>query len=402
MAFITTADTATLTAKLTPLGRRLLVTNTNSLIAKFTLGDSDANYNVTDSLTTGEVPSIGGDIGVGNTVNNSSGNDISVKYPLFLSSRGGNAKAVEAASIGVTNVVSKIGQELNLSGSSYITENIVDRNDYATDTLVNLFTSFGLPLTEKQKSTYTATTFASGGWSDTAISGFASDKIVIIGVDSSKYGETLDGREIKISIPTSAGTFTVYSTFQNKGVSSTKEDATYKDTSNTTTHLGNSLGFLVSDDILTPNGGDVSKSWATGFGVVKPFSVGKKELFNLQSNSNLNLTADTVVGISYLSKGFMVITDPTIVAAFTTGYSGGPVVTFNSVSTDVVQNITCIAGRGEFGTSNNPTWATGDTVRITELGLYDINNNLIAYGKFDRQILKTVDGFSSFGVKITL
>ena len=401
MGFNTTATTATLTAKLTPLGRRLMVTNTNSLISRFALGDSDANYNVTNPLTTGQVPSIGGDIGIGNTVNNSSGNDISIRYPLFISSRGGNVKAVEPASISVSNILSKVGQEVNLSGS-YITENVIDINDYATDTLVNLFSSFGLPLNESQKNTYTGTTFSSGGWSDTALSGLASDKILIIGIDNSKYGETLDGREIKLSLPTSAGTFTLYSTFQNIGLKLTREDATYKESSTTTTNLGNSLGFLVSDDILTPNGGDVSKSWATGFGVVKPFSVGKKELYNLTTNSNLNVTADTVVGVGYLSKGFLVITEPTIVNAYNPAFTGTTTVTYNSVSTDVVQNITCIAGRGEFGTSKNPTWATGDTVRITELGLYDATNNLIAYGKFDRQILKTIDGFSSFGVKITL
>jgi hypothetical protein len=400
MGFNTTGTTAILTAKLTPLGRRLMVTNTNSLISRFALGDSDANYNVTNPLTTGQVPSIGGDIGIGNTVNNSSGNDISIRYPLFLSSRGGNVKAVEPASISVSNILSKVGQEVNLSGS-YITENVIDINDYATDTLVNLFTSFGLPLNESQKNTYTGVTFSSGGWSDTALSGLASDKILIIGIDNSKYGETLDGREIKLSLPTSAGTFTLYSTFQNIGLNATREDATYKELS-TTTNLGNSLGFLVSDDILTPNGGDVSKSWATGFGVVKPFSVGKKELYNLRTNSNLNITADTVVGVGYLSKGFLVVTEPTIVNAYNPAFTGTTTVTYNSVSTDVVQNITCIAGRGEFGTSNNPTWATGDTVRITELGLYDTTNNLIAYGKFDRQILKTIDGFSSFGVKITL
>jgi hypothetical protein len=401
MGFNTTATTATLTAKLTPLGRRLLVTNTNVLISRFALGDSDANYNATEILTTGEVPAMGGDIGKGGIINNSTGNDTNIKYPLFLTSQGGNLKAVDPASINVTNNLSKLGQEVNLSGVS-ITENIININDWATDSLVNLFTSFNLPVNQTQKNTYTATTFTSGGWSDTALSGLASDKILVIGIDNSMYGETLDGREIQLVIPTSAGTFTLYSTFQNKGFNLTREDGTYKDTSINTTHLGNSLAFLVSDDILAPNGGDVSKSWATGFGDVKPFSVGKKELYNLTTNSNLSLTADTVVGVAYLGKGFLVVTEPTIVDAFSTSFSGDTLITYNSMVTEVAQNVTCVAGRGEFGTSSNPTWATGDTVRVSEIGLYDKSNNLIAYGKFDQQILKTIDGFSSFGIKITV
>lgn len=403
MGYQATATTATLTAKLTPLGRQLLVTNTNNLITSFALGDSDANYNASNILTTGEVPAMGGDVGPNATVNNSTGNDTAIRYPLFLNELGGNLKSVDPASITVTNTLVKNGQVTGLSGSN-ITQNIINRNDTSTDSLVNLFASFGLPLTETEESTYTAITFANGGWSDTAISGLANDTIVVIGINNTQYGENLDGKEIKIDVVTTAGTYTLYSTFENKGINLSSEDGTYKDTSVNTSHLGLSLGLLTSDDILRPNGGDVSKSWATGFGTTKPFSVNKKELYNLVTDSNLSQTADTVVGVAYLDKGLLVITEPTIVNDFDPLFSGASAttITINSVSTDVVQNITCIAGRGEFGTSVNPTWTTNDTVRITEIGLFDELNRLIAYGKFDRQVPKTTDGFISFGIKITM
>jgi hypothetical protein len=42
MGYNTTAATQTLIAKLTPLGRQLLVTSNNTLITSFSLGDSDA------------------------------------------------------------------------------------------------------------------------------------------------------------------------------------------------------------------------------------------------------------------------------------------------------------------------------------------------------------------------
>jgi len=403
MGYQTTAATATLTAKLTPLGRQLLVTSTNNLITQFSLGDTDAYYNTVDSLSTGEVPAMGGDIGPNATSSNSTGGDTIIKHKILLNSLGGTLKPVDSASINVTNTLEYNGQVSGVSGTS-ISQQVIDRNDVLTDPLVNLFSSFNLPITESQKTTISATTFSRGGWGDTALSGLAADKIAVIAIDNSQYGENLDGKEIKLDLVTTSSTYTIYSTFQDTSIAATSEDAKYKDTSNNTISLGTSLGFLVSDDILKPNGGVATKSWATGFGTTKPFSVGRKELYNLLTNSNISKTADTVVGIAYLDKGILVVTDPTIVSGYSPSFSGasGTSVTLNSVSSNVIQNVTCVAGRGEFGTSSNPTWAIGDSVRISEIGLYDGLNRLIAYGKFDRQILKTSDGFMSFGIKISI
>jgi hypothetical protein len=403
MGFQSTATTETLTAKLTPLGRQLIVTNTNTLITKFALGDSDANYNSPLILSSGEVPSMGGEIGANNSTSNSVSNDTAIRYPLYVDSIGGNTKSVDSKSITINSSLYNNGQVVNISGSN-ITHFSVNVNNGTVDNNVNLFSTFGLPITQNQKNTFTATTLQSGGWSDTALSGLAADNIIVVGIADTQYGEALDGKEIKLNLVTSAGTFTVYSTFQNKNQSLLNEDATYKDTATNTIGFGRSVSFLVSDDIMTPNGGDVTKSWATGFGWVKPFSVGKKELYNLRTNTNIAKSADTVCGVAYLDKGLLVITEPTIVNAYNDSFSGssGTSITINSVSTDVVQNITCIAGRGEFGTSSNPTWAIGDPVRISEIGIYDNLNRLIAYGKFDRHIEKTSDGFMAFGINIKM
>jgi hypothetical protein len=48
---------------------------------------------------------------------------------------------------------------------------------------------------------------------------------------TSQYGETIDGKSIKISLPTSGGTYNIYSTFQNKGIQATVEDANLRETS---------------------------------------------------------------------------------------------------------------------------------------------------------------------------
>lgn len=399
MGFQPTATTVTLTAKLTPIGKQLLLTNTNNLISKFALGDSDANYNAKNTLSSGRVPTMGGDVGVNNTISNSVGYDTVIKYPIFRNDLGGNLKSVDPSSVNVSNTTTNNGQKTITTNN--ITQLIVDRNDYNSDPNVNLFTSFGLPVTELEKRNISGTTFTNGGWADTALSGLASDKIVIISIDNSQFGETLDGKQIKLELPTTTTKYDIYSTFQYKGANNHREDVNYKDTAINTAGLGTSLAFLVCDDILRPNGGNPSKSWGTGFGDNKPFSLGGKEFYNLRTNTNISKTADTVVGVAYLDKGILVLTDPTIVKDFDP-LTLRTSITYDSVSTNVVQNITCIAGRGEFGKSSNPTWSIGDSVRITEVGLYDDMNRLVAYGKFDRQIEKNVDGFISFGVKITL
>ena len=71
MGFNNTTTSVNLVAKLTPLGRQRLVSTNNALITSFSLGDSDANYNASLPLNSGEVPSLCGNIGPINTSGNS-------------------------------------------------------------------------------------------------------------------------------------------------------------------------------------------------------------------------------------------------------------------------------------------------------------------------------------------
>ena len=106
--------------------------------------------------------------------------------------------------------------------------------------------------------------------------------------------------------------------------------------------------------------------------------------------------------ISYLDKGFLVITEPTIVNDFVTGFSGatGTSITFDYDRVSVSQSITCLADRGEFGVSNNPTWSLGDIPRITEIGLFDNTGTLIAIGKLNKTYYKSVDDLVAFAITI--
>lgn len=400
MGFNSTATTTTLTAKLTPLGRQRLVSTNNGLITTFSLGDSDANYNAALPLTTGQIPSLGGNIGPNSTNSNSVTQNVRLRSTLILNTSGSVRKSVETQSSTISTELVNIGVT-TISGSS-LAQLSINRNNFNSDSNVNLFYSFGLPLTPLQDALFTTTTIANGGFSNTALSGLAQTQILVFALNNANYGDVIDGKTIRLTLPTSAGTYTMYSTFENKGIQTKVEDGNIRDTSVSSNKFGTNIAFLFSDSIMTPNGGDPTLSWATGYNTVKPFSVNNKRLYNLQTNSNLGLTADTAVGIAYLDKGILVITDPTIISNYDSVTATGASATFNSVSTNVFQNITCIANRGEFGNSTNTTFSTSDVPRISEIGLYDSLGNLIAIGKTDRHITKNVNEIKVFNVKISL
>jgi len=402
MGFNNTSPSINLVAKLTPLGRKRLVSTNNALISTFSLGDSDANYYAAFPLPSGQIPALAGNIGPMNSIGNGVTENVILKSLLYVNRNGITKKSVETQSSTIVTEMVANGF-ITITGSN-ITKLVVNRNNYESDTNVNLFYSFGLPLNSNDDYTFTGITNAKGGYSDTAYSALAVTNIAVLAVNNSTYGETLDGKSLKLTLPTSAGTFTIYSTFQNKNIPLTVEDASIYDTSIYAQAIDTNIAFLFSDNIKKPNG-DSTLSWATGWNTHKPFSLNRKQLFNFQTNTNLSLTADTIVGVAYLDKGFIVLTHPTIVNSLgnlTTGTTTGSTLTFDSVSTDIYQNITCIADRGEFGTSTNPSIGSGDSPRISEVGLYDNLGNLIAVAKTDRHIVKNVNEFIALGIKISL
>jgi hypothetical protein len=398
MGYNSTATTLTLTAKLTPFGRQKMVSTNNALIKTFSLGDSDANYYTNLTLGSGEIPGLGGDIGPNNTLSNSTTQSIGMRTMLLVNSTGSLKKPVSSQSINILSEISPNGFT-SISGDN-LTQNVVNRDDVTTDALVNLYYSFGLPLNYNNDTVYTGVTYANGGFSDTSLSGFSVSKILVIGIDNTNYGECIDGKTVKLEIPTTAGTYTIYSTYQGGANKLTTLDTLIADTAIQTNIYGNNVAMLVSDDIMKPNGGDSSLSWSTGYNTEKPFSLNQKQTYNFQTNSNVGVTADTLVGILYLDKGFAVITNPTIVNNFSD--TTGTTISFNSVSTNVYQSITCIADRGEFGSTTNPTFDFGDIPRISEIGLFDENGNLIAVAKTDRHITKNINEFLALGIKISL
>lgn len=400
MGFIPSANTITLTAKLTPIGRRKLVTNNNSLITTFSLGDSDANYATIPVLKTGEVPSSGGDIGTNTSFSNSTTSNISLKSMLIVNGNGVLQKLVEPTSSSIITEQALLG--FNAVSGSNLSQVTINRNENITNSLVNLYYSFGLSLNPLNDIKFTGTTYVNGGYANTALSGLAQTNIIVLGIDNSQYGEMLDGKSIKVVLPTSGGTYDIYSTYQNNVTSLEVQDSNYKEISQIGNAFGNNIAFLFSDSIMTPNGGAIGYSWATGYGIDKPFSLGNKSLFNLQTNSNIGATADTCVGVAYLDKGIIVITHPTIVNNYGNTPSIGATIEYNSVSTTVYQNVNCVANRGEFGGSTNQTFKSNNIPRISEVVLFDNTGDLIAIAKPDRHITKNINEFIALSINIQL
>lgn len=401
MGYNSTATTLTLTARLTPIGRQRMISTNNGLIKTFSLGDSDANYYTNLSLTTGEVPSIAGNIGVNSTNSNSTVKSTGLKSTLIVNSSGLLTKSVGSQSTNILTEYQSVGYT-TVSGSN-LTYSIVNRTDLTTDSKTNLFYSFGLPITDSNMNSFTATTSVNGGYSDTAFSGFGSNKILVVALDNSTYGELIDGKSLKLDLATTAGTYTIYSTYQTSSQPLNVLDGLYTDNSSVKSNIfGNNVSMLVCDTIMTPNGGDPSLSWATGYNTSRPFSYNGKKTYNYQTNSNLGLTADTLVGIAYLDKGMLVITNPTIVNNYVASAATATTISFDSVSSGVYQIVNCIADRGEFGSTTNPTFEFDDIPRITEVALYDDFGNMIAYAKPDRQITKNINEFLALSIKISV
>jgi len=391
--------TTTLTAKFTPIGRERLIQNASNLITQFALGDSDANYYCTLDLGLGEIPSMGGDLtSTSGLTSNTVTTNVVMNNKLYAKN-GSFFKNVESGSNRLVQSFESLGQSTVLGNLTSV--DVISRSATTTDPLVNLYRSFKLPITSSDDLAYTNKTLSQGGWSDTALASIASDKIVVVSILNESYGDMLDGKEVNFSVSgTTGGTYNLYSTFQNKQGNIALDDSRLTETSSQTAKFAPNYAFLFSDQIKRPNG-DVSKSWATGFGTIKPFSANGKSRYNLTTNNTLGLSADTAVGIVFLDKGLIVITDSTIVNDVT-GTTSADTVTFGSASSIVNQEFTCIASRGQFTRSNNPTYVDGDTPRISEVGLYDNNGNMIAYGKTDAHIPKTANELKAFSVRINV
>jgi hypothetical protein len=421
MGFNNSASNITVTARLTAAGRERLLTETSAIFSHFILGDSDANYQTSGVLGTGKIPSTSGNKDETGFTNKNIAEGIQIKSKIYKDNTNAYLKGVEANSFQVRKETVSLGETSAKTSNLLFT--VLDRTNTSSD-LTNYFRTLSFPLSNSQKSFFNIVA-QNGGWLDTAFSGFNTDNVLMAVINNNKYGELIDGKSIKLSIPvytattvsgasTGLTTYDVYSSFINTSqYSKAQQDKRYTDGFiNTVNLLGNNISFLVSDNIQKPNN-DATKSWATGFDTHKPYSVNNKSLINFQNNSTTGINADKIIGVAYLEKGILAITDASIVSGIARDiydFSGSVIDTLvanstnptdfwyytgssycaeiDSIKNNFVQNLICIAGRDEFYRSQNATFNAGDDVRITEIGITDITGELLAIGKIDRQVLK--------------
>ncbi len=335
----------------------------------------------------------------------------------------------------------------------------------------NLYTSFNLPTTSARTEAFLST------WVNTGFSGLSRDNIIVCELVKNTYGELIDGRTIKLTLPNnSGGTFTIYSSYYEPEpfASDNSAQAEYFGNPRLTSPnvkgrpgvAATNIAFLFSDLIKTPSiaatntsintWGDGWQSGITPNGYEGAGTDNFRFLDVVTSSNSPKADAeaeDIPVGIAYLDKGFLVITDPTIISQFqfsgaTTGGTGDPygrhVTTavgqsaftqiyfssatqaqceFYSFEKEWEISINVTADAGEFYVTENQTAAPaespyygagggntgiqfktpfGDTLQawdlsnisdtyITEIGIYDNTNNLLAVAKPDRPIKKPKD-----------
>jgi len=432
MGFQDSATTVTIKAELTKLGREKLLTNNNSVFSHFMLGDSDANYYTSEILPSGTIPVNSGNLAfISGSSNDNIAEGVGVNSKLYVTVSPKHRKPVERNSSAINPTLREVGETTASGGNlSYITISKSATNSEFT----NLFQSLSLPLNSKQIYNFTTRLTVDQGWADTSFTSLGASNVLLAVIDNDSFGEMVNGQSIKMTLPVYTGyttggtptgvtTYTLYSTFPKAKQNNAVLDFQYKDTSIYPQALfGNQInvGYLVSDDIQRPNN-DPTKSWSTGYDSYKPFSQGDKETINVQSVTSTGIDADKVVGVVYLDKGIIAITDPTIVDNIATNYSGDPETNtindslglysytggsyntvIDSIQNDLVQDVLCIAGRSQFYSTQNKTFTINDNVRISEIALTDSRGNILAIGKTDKHVIKTKNDIIMFNVQIVI
>lgn len=343
-------------------------------------------------------------------------------------------------------------ETLNGSGLSF---SLSDRTD-GTGKNTNYYMSFKLPITYAS--------FSSGSTlalSHPELLQLNVDNAVMVSIPREYYSEFIDGRSITFTVPQLSGATAMsaktivsstYSTLQKKDnnillgnnlafLFCDEINMPYSGTSNGggTIHSANTtwnptlytdrpaatpyLDLVPSSDINTDK---------------RPFSSVKFALpvsSTYPTNTNQGYNYDIPVGFVALDKGFMILTHPNIVnnipwsqgfaqisnaanstSATTNIYFTATTksqVTFLDVNINFKSSVVCIGLPGEFYFTNNPSWDLNknaqefnnntnnfDSVYISEIGLYNIYNELIAVAKLSEPVEKTYTNLMTFNLDI--
>lgn len=326
-----------ITVKFTAKGKsRVMQQGLNNLFTKFSLGDSDVNYNVNEEYIT----DLSGDLSMSIYYN------IGIKNNVILDGSGTIFKQIDKQN----NIIS----DSTVSNKFIFNEDnkkiIIDRTKGEN---LGLLKILNLPITKD---------------SDTNLKLYA-DRYAVYPIDS--YGDIINALNLKISV----GDIDFYTAYAENTI---KPDSTMFDDSVIVSNVLLNSAMLFSDAVGRPDN-NKELSWADGFGEDRPYASGKS--FYKINEKDFTIS-DNVAGYILLDKGYVVILNQGIIDELEDSIS----VEGKYENYTVFNEVVCQINRGEFLKSTNPTYKIGEMVRVTEIGLYDATNTLIAIGKFNKEL----------------
>lgn len=342
-----------------------------------------------------------------------------------------------------------------LNGSA-LTYSLCDRTS-TSNKMANYFMSFNLPV--QYSSLASGSTLAQ---THPELFQLNVDKVVICPIPREYYNEFIDGRSVTLTVPQFSGASAMsaktvvsstYSTLQKKDndillgnniaflfCDSLNLPYTGKTNNGTVSHSANTTWNVTpytSRPAAVPytdlGAIDINTDQRPYTGVSYAYTVPA----TFPTNTNQGYNYDIPVGFVCLDKGFIVYTHPSIVnnipwtygqteitnnsnagaSSGTTGiyfsgtaYSQG---TFYDINVSFKTSVICIGLPGEFYFTNNPSWDLNknaqemnnntnnfDSVYMTEVGLYNKNNELIAIAKLSEPVEKTYVNLLTFNLDI--
>lgn len=282
------------------------------------------------------------------------------------------------------------------------------------------------------------------------------NSFLIASIHPSHYHEMLDGRSVVVNVPNSSSSILCVSSTYNTLLKSEDNVLLGK---NIAFLFADTINLPYTG---TTDGGSVSRaavaSWSATSYLDRPAAVSYQNLqptdINSDSrswstvktgvavpqtyptNTNQGYNYDIPVGFVALDKGFVVITHPALVTGVTwtvgqiltnnvtwstnsgglttnVAFSANSNVSFYDIDVEFKTTVVTTALPGEFYFSNNPTWDyetnlsehqlgsnNFTTTYVTEIGLYNRNNELIAIAKLDRPKEKGYTGVLTFSLQI--
>ena len=359
----------------------------------------------------------------------------------------------------ITSLISTKQESVSISivNSSDLVYTLCDRTDLLSKE-ANYFSSFKMPYEYGKLKTGSTLSLQNPELQQLNV-----DKMVISPIPLDKYSELIDGRSITFVVPqidtvsTMSAKTIVSSTYheltkyQNSPLLGNNIAFLFSDDINlprTGTTLGTNTTALPRTTwnetpfVNRPQAHAYSDLDTSDINTDKrPWSSVKLALNYISeaypTNTNQGYNYDIPVGFAVLDKGFMILTHPDIVnnipwnqgykktlATLNTGSTSATTniyitdtsvsqLSFTDISINFRTSVICLALPAEFIFSTNPTWnltyniqeldnqTNGfEAVQITEIGLYNKNDELIAVAKMDRPVEKNYTNIITFNLDI--